>query len=89
LSGLLLYHKIRQAIQASTSAIIDATANAHKGKITSELPINIVDNGNGAHAYGPFNPAIPTDEKTAPRLTLIATLGNISIHKMKIPQNGP
>jgi hypothetical protein len=63
--------------------IIDATVNTRVGKIDSENSIQVVDEGNGSHTYyGPFNPKMPpADGTTAPKLTLQATNGNISMHK--------
>jgi hypothetical protein len=65
-----------------TRVILDATANVHTAKITSDFPINVETNSDGSSTYrGPFNPAIATDSNKVPHLTLIATLGNISLHK--------
>ncbi len=65
-----------------TPVTIDATLNVRTAKITSDFPVKVVTNGDGASTYrGPFNPAVPPDEKKDPVLTLLASSGNISLHK--------
>jgi hypothetical protein len=72
---------VNLTLPEKTSVTLDATSNIRAAKITSDFPIK-VDNDNGYPIYhGPFNPAIPIDEKTAPVLHLQASSGNIAIHK--------
>jgi hypothetical protein len=74
-------HQINLTLPQATSVTLDATSNIRTAKITSDFPIK-VESDNGYPTYhGPFNPTIPTEEKTAPVLRLQASSGNIAIHK--------
>ena len=71
----------------TSSVMIDATTNTRTGTITADFSISVVDNSDGSHTYyGPFNPAIQPDAKTAPRLTLQSSSGNIALHKERASQ---
>jgi hypothetical protein len=70
--------------------MIDATANTRTAKITSDFSIKVGTNTDGSSTYyGRFNPTLPVDENTAPRLTLQASSGSISMHKAKTSQGVP
>ena len=77
--------QIDLTLPETSQVMIDATANARGAKITSDfnIPVN-TNNGSYSSYDGPFNPAIPpTDQNTAPRLTLQASSGDIAMHKAK------
>jgi hypothetical protein len=73
---------INLTLPETTPVTIDATLNVRTAKITSDFPLKVVTNADGASTYrGPFNPAVPPDEKKDPVLTLLASSGNVALHK--------
>ena len=82
-------HQLDVTLPGNENIVLDARTNTNTGKIVSDFFQATNDCANGLPSYcGPLNPGTTTDS-TTPLLNLQASIGNIYIHKGKVPQNAP
>lgn len=82
-------HQLDVTLSGNENIVLDARTNTNTGKIVSDFFTATNNCANGLPSYcGPLNPGTATNSMT-PLLNLQASIGNISIHKGKAPQNVP